>query len=73
VAFVKHIVLYFNYYIYFYATKCLFTLSAIKMLENSSRGLLPIQKLLYKNCILSIAVKTLDLTVEYAFQLNTYI
>jgi len=34
----------FNYYTHFYATKCLSTLSAMKMLENSSRGLLSIQK-----------------------------
>jgi len=34
----------FNYHTYFYATKCLFTLSTTKMLRNSSRGLLPIQK-----------------------------
>jgi len=45
----------FNYHTYFYATKCLFTLSAMKMLGNSSRGLLPIQKYrLYRTCILSI-------------------
>jgi len=34
----------FNYYTYFYATKCLSILSAIKILGNSSRDLLPIQK-----------------------------
>jgi len=52
----------FNYHIHFYATKCLFTLSAMKMLENSSRGLLPIQKqLLYRTYILPIAL--------YRFQL----
>jgi len=34
----------FNYHTHFYATKCLSTLSAMKMLGNSSRGLLPIQK-----------------------------
>ena len=52
----------FNYHIHFYATKCLSTLSAMKMLENSSRGLLPIQKqLLYRICILPIAL--------YKFQL----
>jgi len=52
----------FNYYIYFYTTKCLSTLSVMKMLENSSRGLLSIQKhLLYRTCILPIAL--------YGFQL----
>ena len=52
----------FNYYIYFHATKCLSTLSAIKMIGNSSRGLLPFQKcLLYRTCVLSIAL--------YGFQL----
>jgi len=34
----------FNYHTHFYATKCLSTLSAMKMLGKSSRGLLPIQK-----------------------------
>jgi len=52
----------FNYHTHFYATKCLSTLSAMKMLGNSSRGLLPIQKrLLYRTCILPIAL--------YRFQL----
>jgi len=52
----------FNYYTHFYAMKCLSTLSAMKMLGNSSRGLLPIQKhLLYRTCILPI--------VLYGFQL----
>jgi len=52
----------FNYHTHFYATKCLFTLSTMKMLGNSSRGLLPIQKrLLYRTCILPIAL--------YGFQL----
>jgi len=52
----------FNYHTYFYATKCLSTLSAMKMLGNFSRGLLPIQKrLLYRTCILPIAL--------YGFQL----
>jgi len=52
----------FNYHTHFYATKCLSTLSAMKMLGNSSRGLLPIQKrLLYRTCILPIAL--------YGFQL----
>jgi len=34
----------FYYHTHFYATKCLSTLSTMKMLGNSSRGLLPIQK-----------------------------
>jgi len=52
----------FNYHMHFYVTKCLFTLSTMKILENSSRGLLPIQKhLLYRTCILPIAL--------YGFQL----
>jgi len=52
----------FNYYTHFYATKCLSTLSTIKMLGNSSRGLLSIQKqLLYRTCVLPIAL--------YGFQL----
>ena len=52
----------FNYHMYFYATKCLSTLNTIKMLRNSSRGLLPIQKqLLYRTCVLLIAL--------YRFQL----
>jgi len=34
----------FHYHIHFYATKCFSTLNAMKMLGNSSRGLLPIQK-----------------------------
>ena len=52
----------FNYHTHFYATKYLSTLSTMKMLGNSSRGLLPIQKqLLYRTCILPIAL--------YGFQL----
>ena len=52
----------FNYHTHFYATKYLSTLSAMKILGNSSRGLLPIQKqLLYRTCILPIAL--------YGFQL----
>jgi len=52
----------FNYHTHFYVTKCLSTLSAMKMLGNSSRGLLPIQKqLLYRTCVLPIAL--------YGFQL----
>jgi len=47
----------FYYHIYFYTTKCLFTLSTMNMLGNSSQGLLPIQKqLLYRTCILPIAL-----------------
>ena len=34
----------FYYHTHFYATKCLSTLSAMKMLGNSSRGILPMQK-----------------------------
>ena len=52
----------FNYHTHFYATKCLSTLSTMKMLGNSSRGLLLIQKwLLYRTCVLPIAL--------YGFQL----
>jgi len=47
----------FNYYTYFYATKCLSILSTMKILWNSSRGLLSIQKrLLYRMYILLIAL-----------------
>jgi len=47
----------FHYHMHFYATKCLSTLNAIKMLENSSCGLFPIQKrLLYRMCVLSIVL-----------------
>ena len=52
----------FYYHMHFYATKCLSTLNAIKILGNSSCGLLPIQKhFLYKMCVLFI--------VLYGFQL----
>jgi len=52
----------FQYHTHFYATKCLSTLSAMKMLGNSSKGLFPIQKqLLYRTCVLPIAL--------YGFQL----
>jgi len=52
----------FNYHTHFYTTKCLSTLSAMKMLGNSSRGLFSIQKrLLYRTCVLPIAL--------YGFQL----
>jgi len=47
----------FHYHTHFYTTKCLSTLSAMKMLGNSSQGLLPMQKwLLYRTCILPIAM-----------------
>ena len=52
----------FHYHTHYYMTKCLSTLSAMKILENSSQGLFPIQKqLLYRICILPIAL--------YRFQL----
>ena len=52
----------FHYYMHYYATKCLSTLSTMKMLGNSSWSLLPIQKwLLYRTCVLPIAL--------YGFQL----
>ena len=52
----------FNYHIHFYVTKCLFTLSTMKILGNSLRDLLSIQKrLLYRTCILPI--------ILYGFQL----
>ena len=47
---------------YFYATKCFFTLSTMKILGNFSQDLLPIQKwLLYRICVLPITL--------YEFQL----
>ena len=52
----------FHYYTHYYVTKCLSTLSTMKMLGNSSQGLLPIRKrLLYRTCVLPIAL--------YGFQL----
>jgi len=47
----------FHHHVHHYATKCLSTLSAMKMLGNLSRGLLPTQKcLLYRTCIVPIAL-----------------
>ena len=47
----------FHYHTHFYATKCLSTLNAMKMLGNFSQGLLPMQKrLLYRTYILSIVM-----------------
>jgi len=47
----------FHYHVHHYATKCLSTLNAMKMLGNSSRGLLLMQKqLLYRTCIVPIAL-----------------
>ena len=52
----------FHHHVHHYTTKCLSTLNAMKMLGNSSRGLLPMQKcLLYRTCIVPIAL--------YSFQL----
>jgi len=52
----------FHYHVHHYATKCFLTLNTMKMLGNSSRGLLPTQKqLLYRMCIVPIAL--------YEFQL----
>jgi len=50
------------HHMHFYATKCLSTLNAMKLLGNASQGILPIQKrLLYRTCILPIEL--------YGFQL----
>jgi len=47
----------FNYYMHFYAMKCLSTLNAMEILGNPARGLLPIQKrLLYRTYILPITL-----------------
>jgi len=47
----------FHHHVHYYMTKCLSTLNAIKMLGNSSRGLLPMQKyLLYRTYIVPIAL-----------------
>jgi len=52
----------FHHHVHHYVTKCLSTLSAMKMLGNLSRGLLPTQKcLLYRTYIIPIAL--------YGFQL----
>ena len=52
----------FHQHVHHYTTKCLSTLSAMKILDNSARGLLPTQKrLLYRTCIFPIAL--------YGFQL----
>ena len=52
----------FHHYVHFYVTKCLSTLNTMKMLGNSSRGLLPTQKhFLYRTYIIPIAL--------YGFQL----
>jgi len=52
----------FYYHIHFYATKYLSTLNAMKLLDNFSWDILPVQKhLLYRICVLSIAL--------YRFQL----
>jgi len=52
----------FHQHMHHYATKCILTLNAMKMLGNSSRGLLPTQKhLLYRTYIVPIAL--------YGFQL----
>jgi len=52
----------FHYHIHFYATKCLSTLSAMKILDDSSCGILPMQKrLLYRTCILLITLYRFNL------------
>ena len=52
----------FQYYVHHHANKCISTLNAMKLLGNSSCGILPIQKyLLYRTCVLLIAL--------YSFQL----
>jgi len=52
----------FHHHVHFYATKCLSTLNAMRLLGNASRGILPLQKrLLYRTYILPIAL--------YGFQL----
>ena len=52
----------FHHHIHFYTTKCLSTLNTMKVLGNSSRGILSLQKqLLYEMCILPIML--------YGFQL----
>jgi len=52
----------FYYHVHHYATKCLSILNAMKLLDNSSQGILPTQKhLLYRMCVLPITL--------YGFQL----
>jgi len=52
----------FHHHTHFYATKCLSTLNAMRLLGNAYRGILPLQKrLFYRTCILPIAL--------YGFQL----
>jgi len=52
----------FHYHTHYYATKSMSILNAMRLLGNSSRGILPLQKrLLYRTCILPIAL--------YGFQL----
>jgi len=52
----------FHHHVHHYVTKCLSTLNAMKMLGNSSRGLLPTQKhLLYRTCIVPIALHEFQL------------
>ena len=52
----------FHHHVHFYATKCLLTLNAMKMLGNSSRGISSSQKhFLYRMCIFPIML--------YGFQL----
>jgi len=52
----------FQHHVHYYATKCLSTLNAIKLLGNSSCGILLSQKcLLYRTCVLPITL--------YGFQL----
>jgi hypothetical protein len=46
----------FKEHVQYYSTKALTTVQAMKMLGNSNRGLLPMQKhLLYRTCILPVA------------------
>jgi len=55
----------FQQHVDFYRNKAMLTIMCMKMLSNSSRGLIPIQKqLLYKSYILSV--------VFYSFQLWHY-
>ena len=47
----------FHHHVHFYATKCLSTLNTMRLLGNTSRGILSLQKqLLYRTCILPIAL-----------------
>ena len=63
----------FQYHIHFYSNKALSIIKSMKMLGNSTRRLLPLYKwLLYRMCIMPIALYDFQLLLELKMENSNY-